>query len=127
MIEDRANAFIETYTTQFAELKESDFETLKRSAAEELKKKDKSIAARAGRFNTEAFEFDGNFDRNVEALNALENLTKDQVGEFLKTVLSKETRRMRTTLVYAKEHKAERVVQPSFEDLSRWKKSRDYK
>ena len=127
VIEDRANAFIETYTTQFADLKESDYETLKRSAAEELKKKDKSIAARAGRFNTEAFEFDGNFDRNAEALNALENLTKDQVGEFLKTVLSKETRRMRTTLAYAKEHKAERVVQPSFEDLSQWKKSRDYK
>jgi insulysin len=127
VIEDRASAFIETYTTRFAELKDSDFETLRKSAAEELKKKDKSIAARAGRFNTEAFEFDGDFERNNDALKALEGLTKDQVGAFLKTVLSMETRRMRTTLAYAKEHKAVREVKPSFENLSEWKKSREYK
>jgi insulysin len=127
VLETRASAFIETFTSQFAGLEENDFETLRKSAAEELKKKDKSISTRAGRFNAEAFEFDANFERDGQALKALGALTKADVGQFLEEVLSNETRRMRTTLTLAKEHEMTREVKSSFEDLSKWKKTRKFK
>ena len=125
-VEDRAEAFIATFMGQFNAMSVEEFETLRNSAIEELKKKDKTISEKAGKFNSQAFTFGSNFNRDQQAIAALEALTKEDVATMLKTTLSKETRRMRTTLAYAREHEAKRDVKSSFEDLNVWKKTRTF-
>ena len=127
VLEDRADAFISTFTEQFRDMPQEVFERFKASVAEELKKKEKTIAEKAAKFNTQAFDYAGDFERNRKTLNALEGLTREDVGAVLEESLAKDTRRMRTILAFAREHKAERQVESSFEDLTQWKKARAYK
>jgi insulysin len=126
-ITKRAEAFIATYGDKFDAMPDDAFENLKATALEELKKKAKTISEKSGKLNTQAFTFNGDFDRNQKSIDALNALTKAEVGTLLKTTFSEDTRRMQTTLGYAREHEATLGFKPSFEDLSTWKKTRDYK
>jgi insulysin len=126
-LETQADAFIATYPDQFRALPAENFSTLKNTAAEELKKKAKSIAEKAGRFNSRAFDFDGDFERDKKALATLDSITQEEVAAFLEKTLSPETRRMRTILAFAKEHQPERELVKSFGDLEEWKASRTYR
>ena len=103
------------------------FDALKNAAAEEIKKQAKSIAEKAGKFNRLAFDFDGDFARDQKTLAALATITQEEIANFLQQVLGPETRSMRTTLVFAKEHQAAREIETSFEDLEQWKDSRVYR
>ena len=127
VVEDRADEFIATYPAQFRALPADNFAVLKASAAEELKKKAKSIGEKANKFNLQAFDYDGDFARDQNTLAALDKITQEEVAAFLDQALGAETRRMRTTLAFAKEHQAQRQVESSFADLAEWKKSRIYR
>ena len=125
-VEDRAEAFINTYPKLLEELSQEDFDTFRLAAIEKLKEKPKSIADRAGEFNTQAFSLKGNFDYEKETIAALEELTKADVVGILATALGKETRRIRTTLGFARDHEPKREATSSFDDLEGWKKTRVY-
>ena len=127
VLEDRADVFIATYPEQFRALAAENFIALKAAAAEEVKKKAKSIAEKAGKFNALAFDFDGDFGRDRKTLAELEGITQEEVATFLDQVLDVQTRRMRTTLAFAKEHQATRVLESSFGDLEQWKDRRTYR
>ena len=126
-LEDRADAFIATYPELFQALPAENFAALKAAAAEEVEKKAKSIGEKAGKFNTLAFDFDGDFERDRKTLVELESITQEEVTAFLDRTLDVQTRRMRTTLAFAKEHQAARTLEDSFEDLGKWKDSRIYR
>ncbi|MDP6040913.1 MAG: insulinase family protein [Candidatus Latescibacteria bacterium] len=123
-VETRADTFISTYVDKFSAMPTEQFETLRATAIEELKEKDKTISEKADKFNTQAFDFGSNFKRDQEAIDALIALTKDDVAALLQNTLSESTRRMRTTLAYARDHEPKREVKNSFEDLNTWKKTR---
>ena len=125
-LEERADAFIASYPEQFRALPAENFAALK-AAAEEIKKKAKSIAEKAGKFNTLAFDFDADFERDAKTLAELDTITQEEVAAFLQRTLDPEQRRMRTTLAFAKEHQAARVIESSFSDLAQWKVDRVYK
>jgi insulysin len=127
VLQERAEAFIATYPEMFRALEPETFQTLKAAAAEELKKKSKSIAEKAGRFNSKAFDFAGDFDRDKKALVALESITQDEVAAFLERTLAPQTRRTRTVQAYAKEHQPEEEPAPSFTALEEWKATRSYR
>lgn len=127
ILEDRSDAFIATYPEQFRALPADNFTALKNAAAEEIKKKAKSIGEKAGKFNRLAFDFDGDFARDQKTLTELATITQEEVASFLYQVLDTETRRMRTTLTFAKEHQATREIENSFGDLEQWKDSRTYR
>ncbi len=127
VLEDRAEAFIAGYPDLLRALPAENFATLKAAAIEEVKKKAKSIAEKAGKFNTLAFEYDGAFDRDEKTLEELATISQEEITALLEQTLSPQTRRMRTTLVFAKEHRAEREVANAFGDLEAWKKTRVYR
>ena len=123
-LEDRADAFISTYPERLAKLSQEDYDTFRLAAIEKLKEKAKTIAEKAGEFNTQAFALDGNFDYEQETITALETLKKADVEKILTNTIGKDTRRIRTTLGFARQHEAKREVASSFEDLESWKKTR---
>ena len=127
VVEARADSFIATFVEQFDALPDDRFETIRAASIEELKQKDKTIAETAGKFNVQAFEFDGDFDHKLKTLEALESLTKEEVAALLRSALLPESRRMRTALGFAKEHASERGRESSFSDLDAWKQTRTYK
>jgi insulysin len=126
-VNKRADAFISTYGEKFDTMPDDAFENLRATALEELKQKSKTISEKAGKLNTQAFTFDGDFDRDQKSIDALQALTKEEVGSILKTMLSEETRRMQTTLGYARDHEATLGLKSSFENIDTWKKTRQYK
>ncbi len=126
-LEDRSDAFIATYPQLLSDLPVENFAALKAAAEEEVKKKTKSIAEKAGKFNTLAFDFEADFERDQKTLVELESITQAEVVAFLERTLGVETRRMRTTLAFAKEHQATREIEKSFDDLDQWKESRIYR
>jgi len=109
------------------ELPEEEFETYRTAAIEKLKEKEKSIAEKAGTFNTNAFDHDADFAYKQKTIEALEALTKADVSALLKTTLSQDSRRMRTLLGFAREHKPEQEQTASFDDLESWKKNREFR
>ncbi|HCL27805.1 MAG TPA: hypothetical protein DIC52_05145 [Candidatus Latescibacteria bacterium] len=126
-LEDRSDAFIDTYPQLLRDLPAENFAALKAAAEEEVKKKTKSIAEKAGKFNTLAFDFEADFERDRKTQVELEGITQQEVAAFLEQTLGVETRRMRTTLAFAKEHQAAREIENSFDDLAQWKESRIYR
>jgi insulysin len=126
-VNKRADAFISTYGEKFDTMPDDAFENLRATALEELKQKSKTISEKSGKLNTQAFTFNGYFDRDQKSIDALQALTKADVGSILKTMLSKETRRMQTTLGYARDHEATLGLKSSFKDIDTWKKTRQYK
>ena len=100
--------------------------TLRAAAIKKLEEKEKTISEKASKFNQASFEYEADFERDQKAIKALKELARTDVLATLKNTLDKDTRRMRTVLGFAKEHKAEREVTPSFEDLDAWKKTRVY-
>ncbi|NKB72821.1 MAG: hypothetical protein GKR89_37605 [Candidatus Latescibacteria bacterium] len=127
VLAQRADKFIAGYPEMMRSLPAENFAALKAAAVEEVKKKAKSIAEKAGKFNTLAFEFDAAFDRDAQTLAELETITQEEVAELLTQTLAPQSRRMRTTLVFAKEHEPAGEVVNSFDDLAAWKETRTYR
>ena len=73
-----------------------------------------------------AFDYDGNFSRNDELIEAVENLTKDEAVQVLSKVLDEKSFERATVLLYAKEHEVEKNVRSSFDDINQWKNTRKY-
>ena len=78
------------------------------------------------KFNTEAFDYDGDFGRDARAILALESLTQEEVADLLESVLSESARQSRTVLAFSREHEAQREVGSSWDDLDGWKVGRVY-
>ena len=73
-----------------------------------------------------AFDYDGNFSRNDELIEAVENLTKDEAIQVLSKVLDERSFERATVLLYAKEHEVGENVRSSFDDINQWKNTRIY-
>ena len=73
-----------------------------------------------------AFDYDGNFSRNDELIEAVENLTKDEAIQVLSKVLDERSFERATVLLYAKEHEVGKNVRSSFDDINQWKNARKY-
>ena len=70
------------------------FEAYKAAAAKKLKEKQKSIAEKGRKFNVECFDYDGDFERDAKALEALEALTQEEVAAMLERSLVEESRQL---------------------------------
>ena len=127
VLEDRATGFILGYPEMFHGLPPEAFAAFKASAAEKLKEKQKSIAERGGKFNTEAFEFEADFARDEKVLEVLETLGQEEAAVLLKRVLSAEGQQMRTVLAFSRDHEPQREVGSSWEDLKTWKEQREFR
>ena len=123
---NQAEQFSLTLPDSLRELPEEDFLVIKNSVIEKIKEKPTSISEQAGKYYTLAFDYNGNFNRNEELIQAVDNLTKEKSVEVLSKVLLKETLERATVLLYAKEHEVGEDVKSSFDSINQWKNSRDY-
>ena len=122
----QAEEFTLTLPDSLKKLPEEEFLVIKNSVIEKIKETPTSIAEQAGKYYTLAFDYKGNFNRNNELIQAVENLTKEKSVEVLSTVLANETLERATVLLYAKEHNVGENVKSSFDSTNQWKNTRVY-
>jgi len=124
---NQAEQFSLTLPDSLRQLPDEEFSNIKNSVIEKIKEKPTSIAEQAGKYYTLAFDYNGNFNRNEELIQAVKNLTREKSVEVLSTVLANESLKRATVLLYAKEHNVGENVKSSFDSINQWKNTRDYK
>mgnify|MGYP001321066242 CR=1 FL=1 len=122
----QAEEFTMTLTDSLRQLPEEEFLVIKNAVIEKIKEKPTSIAEKAGRYYSMAFDYNGNFERDNQLIQAVENLTKEEAIEVLSNVLGEETRQRAQVLLYAKEHEKGKNTVSTFNDIIQWKNSRNY-
>ncbi|HJM84696.1 MAG TPA: insulinase family protein, partial [Candidatus Marinimicrobia bacterium] len=123
---NQAEQFSLTLPDSLRQLPEEDFLAIKNSVIEKIKEKPTSIEEQAGKYYTMAFDYNGNFNRNEELIQAVENLTREKSVEVLAKVLANETLERATVLLYAKEHNVGENIKSSFDSINQWKNTRKY-
>ncbi len=126
VVEARADEMINKLPVMLGSLPDADWTQLIGGVRAQLEEKDKSVAARANRLFTLAYDRDGDWDRNHETLAALDKLTKEQARDLLAHAISPEHRQMRTFLGFARQHEAKTPTPATFTDRPAWKKTRLY-
>jgi secreted Zn-dependent insulinase-like peptidase len=126
-VEARADAFIGKLPGMLAALPDDAWETIREGVRSQLEEKDKTIAERAARLFTLAYDYDGDWGRREETLAALDKLTKERAQQILAAALAPETRQMRTFLGFARDHKPASEIKPTFSDAQSWKKTQTYR
>ena len=125
-LEHRADTFIATYPELWKALSDEDFENLRQSAINELEKKPKSIAEKAATYVDLAFEYDGDFERKAKTIEALKNIDREAIYQILVPALDKDTRKVRTVLLFPQQHEGMDKIKSSVSDLDSWKAKRIY-
>jgi insulysin len=125
-IRDRADLFINSLPAMFDRLSDEEFAEFKSAVRAELLEKPKSINEKRGLFNMLTFEYDRDFDRLQENLDALEILTKSQVGRLLSDSINPETKEMVDILLFAKQHDIMEDTKASFESIDLFKTDREF-
>lgn len=121
----RAESFMTTLPDQLAALPPADFAALLAGARANLESKPKSIAEKAGRFFSLAFDHEQDWDRNPATLAALDTLTQDELVALIRTVLDPATARQRLVLLNGEAH-APSAATSTFSDREVWKAQRLY-
>ena len=122
----QAEQFNVTLTDSLQQLPDEEYLVIKNAVIEKIKEKPTSIAEKAGKYYTMAFDYDGNFDRDNQLILAVEDLSKEKSIEVLTKVLGADTREMATILLYAKEHELDENIKSSINDINQWKNTRIY-
>ena len=115
-----------TLPDSLRQLPDEEFLVIKNSVIEKIKEAPTSIAEQAGKYYTLAFDYNGNFNRNEELIQAVETLPREQSVEVLAKVLANEPLERATILLYAKEHNVGENVKSSFDSINQWKDTRKY-
>ena len=125
-LQQRIQAFLTTLPDLLSELTEDDFNTIVAGARAQVEEKDKSIAERTSRYFVRAFEQDEDWDRQAATLVALDELTPEKIATTLETMLSPETRRVRTVLAFARNHEPMEGTVETYDNLVFWKREQKF-
>lgn len=117
---------MQTLPGQWDELSEEAFDTLIAGARSQIEEKPKSIAEKAATLFSNAYEFDGNWERRTEILTALDHLTKADVARLLTTIISPEASRRIVVLLSGEPHEASQA-EPTITNRSTWKTEQSYR
>jgi insulysin len=121
----RAETFLATLPAELAALESDAFATLVAGARSTWEEKPKSIAEKAGRMFTLAYDYDGEWDRRAETLAALDTLTQEDAVALLAAVLDPAQGRRLIVLLAGENHVASEAT-PTFTDRDAWKATRHY-
>jgi insulysin len=125
-IRERANPFITGLADEFEALPEEIFNEFKAAVRTGLLEKPKSIAEKTALFDALTFEYNKDFDRRQKDLDALDSLTKEQVGKILADALAPEKRKIVDILLFAKQHSMMSETAPSIESIDLFKTDREF-
>jgi insulysin len=122
----RAEAYLATLPAALAALPDAQWATLVAGARSTLEQQPKSIAEKTEVFFSNAYTFDGEWERRQETLAALDKLTKAEASAILKRIMSAESAKRRTVLLTSKAHTPKTPIIASFTDRNQWKGTRKY-
>jgi insulysin len=122
----QADEYTITLPDSLKQLPDEEYLIIKNAVIEKIKEKPTSIAEKAGKYYTMAFDYDGNFDRDNQLILAVEDLSKEKAIEVLTRALGADTRERATILLYAKEHEIGENIRSTFHDINQWKNTRKY-
>ena len=125
-IERRVDAYLAGEPARLAGVSPEAWQALVGGARAKLEEQDKSIAERAMRLFTLAYERNADWDRRAATLQALQQLTPARAAEILRQAFAPETRRMRTFLGFAREHRPASPPAVTFSDRDGWKRAQRY-
>ena len=126
LIRQKAEAFLSTLPARFAALSDEEFAEYKAAVREELLEKPKSIDEKRILLQALTFDYERDFDRLQESLDALEGLSRPQVAQLLTDILNPETRRITDILLFAKQHTIMNETKASFDSVESFKKGRAF-
>ena len=122
----RSEELLASLVDRFDLLPDEKLEEIRAVVQAELEEKDKSIAERAARYFTLAFEQQANWGETADTIAALQKLTRDDLRAVLRRSTSKNALQF-TTLSMAEQHaEALGSVKPSFSDITVWKRQQTY-
>jgi insulysin len=125
-IRERADHFIDSLPSNFEALPDDIFAQFKTAVRTELLQKPKSIMEKAMLFDRLTFEFNRDFDRKDEDLNALDGLTKAKVLKILLESINPATRKTVDILMFAKQHTIKPEIKASIEAIDKFKRGREF-
>jgi insulysin len=127
-LDKRADKFIySSAENEIVKLDENTFKQIIDSCIEELEKKPMSILEKATKLKTAIFEYDINYFRDEETVDALNQINKENLLSVFNEVVSPKSRKMINVVTFAENHKNISNMKSSFTDLEKWKSSRIYK
>jgi insulysin len=122
----KADEFMKGLNTEFEGLSDEEFAEYKAAVREDLLKKPKSIEENRILFQSLAFDYDQDFDRLQNNLDALEGLTRAQVARLLSNVVNPETRKITDILLFAKQHSIMNDTKVTIDSIDSFKKGREF-
>lgn len=123
----RSEEFLASLLGKFDQLSGEKLEEIRAAVQAELEENDKSIAQRAARYFTLAFEEDADWSQKADTIAALQKLTRDDLRAMLQGATAKSALQF-TTLSMAKQHaEALDSVKPSFSNIDTWKSQQTYR
>jgi secreted Zn-dependent insulinase-like peptidase len=125
-IRERADRFIDSLPSLFEALPDNIFAEFKTAVRTELLQKPKSIMEKAMLFDRLTFEYNRDFDRKEEDLNALDSLTKTQVLKILSASINPATRKTVDILLFARQHTIKPETKASIDAIDTFKKGREF-
>jgi insulysin len=125
-IRKRANLFINSLPAAFEVLSDKEFAEFKTAVRTELLEKPKSINEKRRLFDRLTFEYDKDFNRLRNNLDALEILTRSQVAKLLSDMTNPETRKTVDILLFAKQHSIMDVTKPSIDSIDSFKANQEF-
>ena len=123
----RAETVIATLPAALAAIDQATWATLVAGVRANLEEKPKNMQEKAEQFFANAFINDRDWDRRQATLRALDILTKEQAVSFLAAALAPDTARVRTIMLYSKNHQPTEDLRPTFADRNAWKASRQFR
>jgi insulysin len=100
----RAEACVATFPAEFAGMPDAQFEAIRESLIEDRRKEPKSIGEQAGMFFDAAFTKEGEFAWIEHEIEALQQLSREDVQALLERTVAEETRRRVMILINAAHH-----------------------
>ena len=126
-LQSRSEAFAKGLAKELEGLEEANFERMRAAAIAEVEQKPKSIGEKAGGFFELVYDLDLDFDRQTESIEALKNITQEEVARVLSAALNSDDASRRLILAFGRDHIGEDEVSGSVESVEDWKKTQDYK
>lgn len=122
----RSEAYLTGLADQLEALDEEAWATLIAGARAQFEEKPKSIAEKAQRMHSYAFNYDEDWERRAEVLAALDELTQADAAVLLRNALDPAQARRIVILLSSGDHAASEA-EPSFTDRDVWKAGRKYR
>ncbi len=126
-LKSRSDAMLADLPAMVASMPEEAFIEARDAVRSQLLEKPTSIAEKAAIFFNRAFVLNEDWDRQAEALEALEGVTREAVIAFLSEVLDPDQIRSRTVYLFARQHGELADQIEAISNIQEWKEARSFR